>query len=238
MRRDLSSSGVSSGVVGRSFLGLALAVPLVLTSCTMKPEPSAPFEILVKVSSDPGHPLPGAIIMKGGKEGPTTGADGQVSVKIGGQEGESVDLMVKCPADYVSPIHAISVLLRRNSGTKLAEYEANCPPAIRHMVIAVRADNGANLPVKVLGHTIGYTDANGAFTYALPLRPGDGVEVMLDTSAYPRMSPQNPSSLLTMKPFDDVVTFDQKFQIAPPPPKVYAKRQVPIAIKGPHRGFP
>jgi hypothetical protein len=201
----------------------------------MKAEPAPPFEIIMKVSSDPGHPLPGAIVMKGGKEGPVTGADGQATVKIGGQEGESVDLMVKCPADYVSPIHAISVLLRRNSGTKLAEYEANCPPAIRHMVIAVRADNGANLPVKILGHTVGYTDANGAFTYALPLRPGDGVEMTIDTTGHPLVSPQNPTALLTMKPYDDVVTFDQKFNIKVVPKKVF-RRQVPQAI-GPRRGW-
>jgi hypothetical protein len=231
MARDLSARGVLSRL---SLLPL-LAVPLALTSCSVKPEPAAPFEVLITVTSDPGHPLPGAVIMKGGKEGPSTGQDGKASVKIGGQEGESVDLMVKCPADYVSPIHPISVLLRRNTGTKLPEYEANCPPAIRHMVIAVRADNGANLPVKMLGRTIGYTDANGAFTYALPLRPGDGVELMLDTSGNPLISPQNPSTMLTMKAFDDVMTFDQKFQIAVVKPKVY-HRNIPRAI-GPRRGF-
>jgi hypothetical protein len=222
---------------GRLGMLVASVVPLFalpLASCNMKPDPTPPFEILVKVSSDPGRPLPGAVIMKGGKEGPSTGPDGKVSVKIGGQEGESVDLMVKCPADYISPVHPISVLLRRNTGTKLAEYEANCPPAVRHMVVAVRADNGANLPVKILGHTVGYTDANGAFTYAIPLRPGDGVEMMIDTSSNPLISPKNPSALLTMKPYDDVVTFDQKFQIAEVK-RVYHQRQIPRAI-GPRRG--
>jgi hypothetical protein len=204
-------------------------------ACNLKPEPVAPFEIIVAVSSDPGHPLPGAIIMKGGKEGPSTGADGKVTVKIGGLEGESVDLMVKCPADYVSPVKTLTVLLRRNAGTKLAEYEASCPPAIRHMVVAVRADNGPNLPVKILGRTVGYTDANGAFTYALPLRPGDGVEMMIDTSGNPLISPKSPTALLTMKPYDDLLTFDQKFQVKvvkrPPP----YRPPPPVAIR-PRRG--
>jgi hypothetical protein len=201
----------------------------------MKPEPVPPFEIIVHVVSDPGHPLPGAIVMKGGKEGPSTGSDGKVNVKIGGQEGESVDLMIKCPADYVSPTRAISVLLRRNTGTKLPEYDASCPPAIRHMVVAVRADNGANLPVKVLDKIVGYTDGAGAFTYALPLRPGDGVEMVLDTTNFPLVTPKNPSKLLTMSPFDDVQTFDQKFQVAEVK-KVYHVKARPQAI-GPRRGF-
>ncbi len=204
--------------------------------CGLQAEPPPPFEIVISVSSDPGHPLPGVIVMKGGKEAPSrTGADGKLSLKIGGQEGETLDLMVKCPPDYVSPTKPISVLLRRNAGTKLPEYEAACPPAVRHMVVAVRADNGANLPVKVLDRVVGYTDAAGAFTYALPLRPGDGVEMTLDTSKNPLLSPQNPTAMLTMKPYDDVVTFDQKFQVAEVKKKVVHVNR-PTAI-GPRRGW-
>jgi hypothetical protein len=214
---------------------LSLLLPLAFVGCNLKPEPVPPFEIMVSVASDPGHPLPGAIVMKGGKEGPSTGTDGKVLVKIGGQEGESVDLMIKCPADYVSPTRPISVLLRRNAGSKLAQFEASCPPAIRHMVVAVRADKGGNLPVKILDRIVGYTDAEGAFTYALPLRPGDGVEMVIDTSSNPLISPKSPSALFTMKPYDDVLTFDQKFTVAEVK-KVYKARARPVAI-GPRRGF-
>jgi hypothetical protein len=212
-----------------------LLLPLAALGCNLKPEPIPPFEIVVRVSSDPGHPLPGATVMKGGKEGPQTGIDGKVSVKIAGMEGETVDLMIRCPADYVSPTRPISVLLRRNTGTKLPEYETACPPAMRHLVVAVRADNGGNLPVKVLDRVVGYTDPNGAFTYALPLRPGDGIEMVLDTTNAPLLSPKNPSTLLTMKAYDDVVTFDQKFQVAEVK-KVYKAKQRPVAI-GPRRGW-
>jgi hypothetical protein len=147
--------------------------------------------------------------------------------------------MVKCPADYVSPTKALTVLLRRNTGTKLPEFEALCPPALRHMVVAVRAENGGNLPVQLLGKTIGYTDPNGAFTYTLPLHPGDGVELTLDTSGNPRLSPKSPRQLLTMKPYDDVVTLDQKFDVEKVK-VVYVAPHIPKAIqprRGPQRGY-
>jgi len=223
------------------FLRTALGAPLLFAlpagtdGCNLKPEPPAPFEILINVTSD-RHPLPGAVIMKGGKEGPSTGTDGRVSVKIGGQEGESVDLTVKCPADYVSPTKPISVLLRRNGGGKLPEFDASCPPTIRHLVVAVRADNGANLPVRILNQEVGRTDGAGAFTYVKALRPNEGIEMTIDTSSNPRLSPKSPSKSFTMAGFDDVMTFDQKFDQAPPPrPPVVRGPQRPIQI-GPRRG--
>jgi hypothetical protein len=215
------------------WLGL-VALPFV--GC--KPEPPAPFDIAIKVLSD-GHPLPGAVILKAGKEGPATGPDGRVVVKIPGQEGEVVDLMVRCPADYVSPKTPIPAGLRRIANGKLPEYEASCPPAVRHLVIAIRADQGPNLPVKILDHVVGKTDVNGAFTYALPLRPGDGVDLTLDTDGIDRITPKNPSAQIVMSQFDDVVTVNQKFEWAPPKVVVVHGPPRPTAIPsmGPRRGF-
>jgi hypothetical protein len=205
---------------------LPFVLPLVgaaSSGCAKAPESALPFNIVVTVWSDPGHPLQGARIMKSGKAGPSTGLDGKVAVKLTGNEGDVVELMVSCPSDFISPTKPIPVLLRRNMGAKPAEYDASCPPAIRQMVVAVRADNGAHLPVKILGQTVGYTDANGAFTYTLALHPGDGVEMTLDTTDRPRMTPRSPSALLTMQPYDDVVTFNQRFHLrtpAAPPTRV------------------
>jgi hypothetical protein len=210
----------------RAFLPFVLSVVGATSGCAEAPASAHPFDVVVTVSSDPGQPLQGARIMKSGKAGPSTDLDGKVGVELAGNEGEVVDLMVSCPSDFVSPTKPIPVLLRRNTGGKPAEYYASCPPAVRHMVVAVRADNGAHLPVKVLGQTVGYTDANGAFTYAVALHPGDGVEMTLDTTGRPLMTPQNPSALLTMQGYDDVVTFNQRFHV-----------RAPVAPAGPrHRG--
>lgn len=198
-------------------VGLAV---LSLSGCgSFKDEPPPPFEIAIRVDSDPGRPLPGAVVMKGGKEGPSTGPDGRVTLKISGAEGETVDLMVKCPPEYVSPTRALTVLLRRITGGKLAEYDVSCPPSLRRMVVAVRADNGPNLPVMYLGKPLARTDATGAATLLFQLRPGEQFDLELDTSekGNERIRPKSPSASFVMRPFDDIVTFDQKFSVTAPP---------------------
>lgn len=188
-----------------------------LVSCdAIRPAPPAPFEVVIRVESDPGHPLQGAIIAKGGKEAPTpTGPDGKVTLKIPGQEGESVDLTVKCPQDYVSSSKLLSVSLRR--GSKLPQYDWSCPPAVRHVVVAIRADSGPNLPVVYFGKSLGRTDPFGVFTYLFTLKPGDSLDLQLDTSGNERMHPQNPMFSYIMRPVDDIVTFEQRFKVDAPP---------------------
>jgi len=216
----------------------AVALSASLASCNaVNPAPQAPFEILIQVESDPGRPIPGATIWKGGKEGPTTGPDGKVTLKIHGQEGESVDLIVKCPADYVTAAKPLTISLRH--GSKLPEYTWSCPPAIRHMVVAVRADNGPNLPVVWFGRVIGRTDPSGAFTALFPLKPGDPLELTLDTSekANDRIHPKNPTGSFTMKSYDDVVTFDQKFNWDPVPIHYVAPPHIPQKILPRHTTY-
>ena len=198
----------------------------------MKDPPPAPFEIIVRVESDPGTPVVDAVIMKGGKEGPHTGPDGKVDLKIGGKEGETVDLMVRCPAEYVTVSKPLTVLLRRISGGKLPEYPWICAPTMRNLVVAVRADNGPNLPITSYGKVIGRTDASGAFTWAFKAKPGDGVELILDTSepGNERIHPKMPSGTFTVKAYDDVVTFDQRFKWDPPPVHYVAPKLKPQPI--------
>jgi hypothetical protein len=225
----------------RQCLGLLTLLALALAAC--KPEPPPPFDISIRVLTD-GKPMAGAVITKAGRDGPTTGADGRVALKIVGQEGESVDLMVRCPSGYVSPKTPLSAGLRRISNGKAPEYTASCPPAKRTMVIAVRADQGPNLPVKIANTLVGQTDVNGAFTYMLALAPGESVDVTLMTEAFERIeSERNPTKTVVMAPNDDVVTVYQKIAWKPPPRKYVYVPPLPTAIvshqshRPPHRGY-
>lgn len=203
--------------IRRSEAALLLGAASVLGCQSLREPPQPPFEIAVRVESDPGHPLPGAIIMKGPKEGPSTGPDGRVVVKIQGVEGEAVDLTVKCPPDYISPQKPINVLLHRIAGSKLVEYDVSCPPSLRRMVVAIRADNGPNLPVMYLGRELTRTDTTGAATLLFQLHPGEQFDLSLGTGekGNERMRPQNPQQSFIMRQTDDIVTFDQRFTVLP-----------------------
>jgi hypothetical protein len=209
------------------YLAAVAGLGVLATSCdVLKPPPPAPFEVVIRVESDPGRPLQGAVIARGGKDGPATGPDGKVLLKIAGQEGEAVDLTVKCPTDYVSSPKMLTVSLRR--GSKVPEYDWSCPPAIRHLVIALRTDGAPSLAVNYLGRTIGHTDANGAFTHMFALRPGDGVELLLDTTGIERIHPVNVPIAATVKPYDDIVTFETKFKVDPAPVVYHAGPARPV----------
>ncbi len=179
----------------------------------LKEPPPAPFEVMVRVESDPGVPLPGAAIERNGKSITATGADGRAKLTLNGNEGESYDFLVRCPPDFQSPTKPISIILRHVSDNRLPEYPAACPPTVRKVVVAVRAENGPFLPVIFLGKQVGQTDASGAAHVLLAMRPGDSFELALDTSRFERLRPQRPSATFVVKPRDDIQPFDVKFNV-------------------------
>ncbi len=178
-------------------------------------EPKAvPFEVQINVTSDPGKALPGALIMAGTKVVGKTDAAGSAKVRFTGKEGDQVELMVKCPADYESPTTPLVVSLRRlAAGSRPPRFEARCPPTLRTVVVGVRAENGPNLPVNVLGRTVARTDASGAALFTLRLKPAEQVQVTLGTGRqggrgrYARRARPSPSS---PRDSDDFVVLDQR----------------------------
>jgi hypothetical protein len=212
-------------------IALVALVALVATAALLagcgEPEPPAPFKIELKVTSDPGKPLPGAEIVHSGEAVANTGPAGIALLTLRGAEGESYDLFVRCPAEYQSPAKPITVFLRRiGEATKHARYEAACPPALRTVVVAVRAENGPNLPVLYLGQPVARTDPSGAATVLLRLKPGEQFDLTLATADKDAelLRPQNPSWTFLVKPHDDVMLFDQRFTVDRRPPKVGVSR--------------
>jgi hypothetical protein len=208
---------------GEAAAALALAA-LALLGCSVNDEPPPPFKVELQVTSDPGKPLAGAQIVHSGEAVATTGPTGVALLTLRGAEGESFDLYVRCAADYVSPAKPVTVFLRRTGGgeqgaAKLPRYETSCPPAIRTVVVAVRAENGQNLPVVYLGQQVTRTDASGAATVLLRLKPGEQFDLTLATTGKDGelLRPQNPSATFLVKPQDDVMLFDQKFTVEKKP---------------------
>src|SRR5262249_3991551 len=124
----------------------------------LDPPPPPPFQFYVKVESDPGRPVAGAMVMRGQKQIGTTGADGRAILTVAGLEGDVTDVTIKCPPELQSPAKPLAVRLTRIAESKAPEYGVPCPPMLRHVVVAVKAENGANLPVVYLNKPVTRTD--------------------------------------------------------------------------------
>jgi len=177
-------------------------------------KPPAPFQVRVRVTGDVGHPLAGATVLRDTKELGATQADGSLLLSLNGTEGEAVDLTIRCPQNYESPKRPVSVtLVRFVDLSKVPEYSAACAALERRVVVAVRAVNGANLPVKYLGNTVARTDVAGAAHFELAVRPNEPFAVTIDTTekGSDRLKPQNPSREFNVGAFEGIILFNQVF---------------------------
>lgn len=191
-----------------------VAAALLLAGACGDPPPPAPFEVYVRVEGDPGKPIEGATITRGGKQLAVTNVEGRAMLKLAGAEGEIADVTVTCPAGFSSPKSPTNVRLTRLADkTKVPEYPVACPPNVRRVVVAVRAENGPNLPVLYLGKAITKTDESGAAHFALEVAPGAQFQVVLDTAERKDIKPQQPAKIFVVSQQDEILLFDQKFEV-------------------------
>lgn len=216
---------------------------LALFACSSVSAPEKPkLEVMVHVESDPKEPLKGADVVFDGKAIATTDETGTAKLVLQGNEGDSYEVTVRCPDGYQSPSKSLVIPLHRLvDDSKPPEYDVPCPPTKRTAVVAIRAENGANLPVLYLGRAIGHTDSSGAATVLLRDLPADATfDLTLDTSAKsdPKgpetLQPQSPSNSFSMKGADDVLTWDTKFNVVTKKKqKIYVKpKSGPTVLKG------
>ncbi len=178
---------VTTGLVALSLLGCDL----------LKPPPPKPFEARVKVYGDPGQPLKGAEVWYKQKKIGVTDDSGVVNFRLKGAEGEVYDLTLKCPTGFQSPGKPVSVTLRKTTDpSQRPEYQVDCPKATRAVVVAVRADSGANLPVMYLGREVARTDVSGAAHVLLDLPPNQMFQLSISTEGdgAKNLRPQNPAA--------------------------------------------
>jgi hypothetical protein len=190
------------------------------------------YEFVIRIQSDPGRPLSGATLYRGREKLGPSDARGAMTLAARGSEGETLAFEVRCPAGYRSPSKPLAIVLRRSSErNRRPEYVVSCPPLKRRLIVAVRAENGPNLPVRHLGREIGRTDASGAAHVLLEAEAEDSLELTLDTSEHSNLKPSNPSARFAVGARDDVVAFNQKFESSKPKGSVVARR----VQRGPRR---
>jgi hypothetical protein len=180
--------------------------------------PEHRFEFLVRVSSGPDRPVRGASVLHGTQPVGVSGDDGLIQLRSSGSEGELLAFRVACPDGYKSPSEPLSIVLRRlGKGARAPEYWARCEPTSRTLVVVVRAEKAAGLPVRHLGSEVGRTDADGIAHVLLRAPPDESVELVLDTSGHPRLKPQQPTARFDVGAQDALHLFEQEFQSDPPP---------------------
>lgn len=196
--------------------------------------PPAPFNVLIKIESDPGRPVGGAAVVFGGsKVLATSTPDGRAMLALKGSEGEVVDVAIRCPENLQSPVKPLSIRLTRLADkSRIPEYAIACPPSVRRVVVGVRADNGPNLPVVVLNRVVARTDLSGAAHFALDVAPGAQFSVTLDTTerGNERLKPPSPTRPFTAGPRDDIVVFEQRFDLEKKAPIFVPKPSLPINV--------
>jgi hypothetical protein len=190
--------------------------------------------IRVNVVSEPGVPLAGAELLAGAHSLARSDHQGMIEVALPGKPGDVAKLRLSCPEGFRAPETELSVLLREpQAQERPPEFSLACHPLTRTLVVAVRADRGADLPLRYLGEELARTDASGVTHALVHAKPGDALTLTLDTSAQPQLMPQHPELKLSVPDHDDLVVFDQAFKR--PKPKRKPAPPKPPEPTGPER---
>jgi hypothetical protein len=93
-------------------------------------------------------------------------------------------------------------------GTARLELSFRCRPALRELVVVVRAPGGEGLWLRADGEPVGRVATDGTLHAIVRRAPGSEVRLLLDTGELPLL-PANPVRELRVADRDELVVFDQ-----------------------------
>lgn len=194
---------------------LSAALSLLTAGCSavFGEPPTYSFSLTIRVASDDGTPISGAEISTQADRPATTDPSGRVRFQVSGREGDRRTFLVRCPKEYQSPAQALVISLHRNAeGAEDAVYGTTCVPLKRTVVVAVRTDGEAGLPIYYLDEQVARTDESGAAHFVVLAAPGEPFRVVIDTpESDPELRPIDPTVELSVGPSDDILLVEQKF---------------------------
>jgi hypothetical protein len=195
----------------------------VALSCAAPPAPSQyPFTVFCR--DDQGQPLAGVKLHGAETWEAQSPASGAIKTSLRGIEGQVVVLRAECPEGYQRTVTTLPVSLRRFANAQTTpQFEVICKSLLRSIVVAVRAENGSNLPVTYLGEAVDTTDAFGAAHVLLKVPPEETLELALDTRSQPHLRPQNPSQRFKVPTTDQWLLLEQDFVAHVPKKKPRAR---------------
>ena len=173
--------------------------------------PSYSFSFAIRVASDDGTPIEGAEIGTTSSQVVATDAAGRARLEVNGREGDRRPFAVRCPAEFQSPVEPLVISLHRNAGgVANAVYSATCVPFKRNVVVAVRLEGGAGLPIYYLDEEVARTDESGAAHFLIQAVPGEPFRLAIHTREVDEdLRPVDPAVELSVGASDDIVLFEQ-----------------------------
>lgn len=190
-----------------------------LAGCSTR-EPLAGHRLRIAVQSDEGVPIAGAGISIAGQLMGNSDIEGELAVVLRQPEGTRIELKADCPAGYAGgeprtiTLRSVSSLAARTDRPVVRE-RLSCNPTRRELVLLISSEGQPDLPVVVDGVPEGQTNEQGFAHTLLSGKPGTSFQVTLDTSANPRLRPQNPTRSFTLDDEDTLLAFVQAFQTTP-----------------------
>lgn len=212
---------------------VALLASLAAFSCHSQPDAGGAaqtldFPISIAAHSESKAALPNVEISLGKQLLTTTNASGNARLALHGSEGDTLALTVKCPAAYASPERPLLVGLRHlGDGSTAARFEVECFSLQHSVVVGLRAENGAHLPILRLKSVVGETDEQGIAHLLLEASSNERIALTLDTSKRPALLPQNPTLDFATRDSDELVLVSQKFTVKQAAPVRAAPRAIP-----------
>jgi hypothetical protein len=189
------------------------------------------FPLSVTVHKEGNQPVPGVRLYERNIVVGVTDSSGVAKVALEGVEGGSATLLVKCPESFTSPDKPIVVGLRHLAqGSPLPKFESQCVSLEHSVVVGIRAENGAHLPVRYLEKVVGETDEAGVAHVALQVTSKQPITLTLDTAQNGNLLPQNPTLTFSAPERDELVLFEQKFTVKPRVVRVTKKGPVPVRL--------
>jgi hypothetical protein len=188
-----------------------LMVGLAGSGCAQAPvEP--PQTVVLRVTTTRGAPVAGAEVRLEGSLVARSDDSGAARFLIGGRNGESFAAQVQCPAPLKSPARPV-VVRRLDIQGGAAEHSVKCEETQRKLLVAVRAENGPNLPILYLGNEIGRTDRSGAAHIKIDAEIHERVELALSTAEGDMVAvhPQNPIAAFEAADHDELREFAVTF---------------------------
>jgi hypothetical protein len=174
---------------------------------------SGSFSVLLAVRAAAEAPVPGARVLAGKQLLGTTDGSGLSRLRLPGRDGQTVPLTIECPAGFSSPEAPVPVALRELApGSRPPRFEAHCAATTHSVLVGIRAEHGANLPILQLDRGVGSTDTAGlAHVLLSNVTPDQPIALTLDTSLQPLLRPQNPVLTFVPAARDEFVLLEQQF---------------------------